>query len=179
MEIYPRPEFAEQVSKDRVIQNGDTRGNENIRTIRGVGYFNRFQRLLLPHTDSKSVREVHAFSWPGSVLPCTQPTLGGSGPLSLPNGSHLGQSGKVAGLPMQQNHPDCSRLAQHVLVLGPSSHVPDLIVLGPSAQSVDLAIQPDPPQESGKRVSSCLAQRASAIKEQGFSEEVATQIETP
>ena len=36
---------------------------------------------------------------------------------------HLGQSdGKVAGLPMQKNHSDCSRVAQHALVLGSSDH---------------------------------------------------------
>ena len=31
--------------------------------------------------------------------------------------------GEVAGLPMQQNHSDCSGVAQHALVLGPSDHV--------------------------------------------------------
>ena len=45
---------------------------------------------------------------------CTQPALGGSGPLCLPIGSHLGQSGgEVAGPPMQESHFDCSRMAQH------------------------------------------------------------------
>ena len=38
----------------------------------------------------------------------TQPTLERSGHLSLPTGSHLGQSGEeVAGLPKQENHLDC------------------------------------------------------------------------
>ena len=46
-------------------------------------------------------------------------------------------------------------------------------------QSVDSAIQPDPSQESVKPDSSCLAPRVSAIKEQGFSEAVAAQIEAP
>ena len=37
---------------------------------------------------------------------------------------HLGQSGgEVAGLSMQENHSDCSGVAQHALVLGSSGHV--------------------------------------------------------
>ena len=61
---------------------------------------------------------------PGIGSGCTQPALGGCGPLWLPTSRHLGQSsGEVAGLPMRQNHSDCSRVAQHALVLGPSGHV--------------------------------------------------------
>ena len=47
---------------------------------------------------------------------CTQSVMGGSGCICLPTGSHLGQSGgKVAGLPMQENHSDCPRVAQHAV----------------------------------------------------------------
>ena len=46
-------------------------------------------------------------SWLGSR--CTEPIMGGSGPICLPTGSHLGQN--ATGLPMQENHSDCSRLA--------------------------------------------------------------------
>ena len=78
---------------------------------------------------------------------------------------------------MQQSHSDCSRLAQQALVLRPSRHVqPDAIV---PAQSGDSAVQPDPSQESVKPESSCLTPKASAIKEQGFSEAVAARIEAP
>ena len=68
------------------------------------------------------------------------------GPLCLPTGSHLGQSGgEVAGLPVQQNYPDCTRVAQHALVLRPSSHVQsDPIV---PAQPVNSVVQPDLIQE--------------------------------
>ena len=31
--------------------------------------------------------------------------------------------GEAAGLPMQENHYDYSRVAQHALVLGPSGHI--------------------------------------------------------
>ena len=55
---------------------------------------------------------------------CAKSAMGGSGRICLPTSSHLGQSdGKVAGLPMQENHSDCSGVAQHALVLGPSGHV--------------------------------------------------------
>ena len=61
---------------------------------------------------------------PGLGSGCTQPLLGGPGPIRLPTGSHLGQSGGEApGLPLQQNNSDCSRVAQHALFLGPGSNV--------------------------------------------------------
>ena len=41
-----------------------------------------------------------------------QLAMGGSEPIYLPTSSHLGQSGgEVAGLPMQENHSDCSGVA--------------------------------------------------------------------
>ena len=54
---------------------------------------------------------------PGMGSGFNQPVLGRSGSICLPTSSHLGQSGgKVAGLPMQQNHSDCTRVAKHALV---------------------------------------------------------------
>ena len=78
---------------------------------------------------------------------------------------------------MQENHPDCSGVAQHALVLGPSDHVHS----GPpqSAQPVDTALQSDPSQKSDKSESPCMAPRATSIKEQGFSQAVAARIEAP
>ena len=82
--------------------------------------------------------------------------MGKSGPIRLPTSSHLGQSGgEVPGLPVQQEHT-----AQ-------------------SAQYGYSTIQPDPTQESVKPESICLAPRATAIKEQGFSETVSARIEAP
>ena len=61
---------------------------------------------------------------PGLGSGCTQSFLGGPGPIRLPTGSHLGQSGGEApGLPLQQNNSDCSRVAQHALVLGPGGNI--------------------------------------------------------
>ena len=118
---------------------------------------------------------------PGHNSGCTQSAIGGSGRICLPTSSHLGQSGgKVAGLPMQENHSDCSRVAQHALVFGSSGHVqsnptePAIL-----AQPVNTALQSDPSPKSDKPKSPCMIPRATAIKEQGFSEAVAAGIEAP
>ena len=111
---------------------------------------------------------------------CAQPTMGGSGCICLSISSHLGQSGEVAGPPMSQNHSDSPRVPKHALVLGFSGHVqPDPTVPAQPAKSFNSAIQSDSFQDSVKPKHTCLAVRASALKEQGFSEAVAAQIEVP
>ena len=107
--------------------------------------------------------------------------LGKSGPICLSTSSHLGQSGgEVTGLPLQQDHSDCTGMAQHALVLGSSDNVQsDPSVSAQPAQSGISTIQPDPAQELVKPEPTCLAPRATASKEQGFSEAVAAQIEAP
>ena len=107
--------------------------------------------------------------------------MGGSGSLYLPASSHLGQSsGEVTGLPVEQDDIDCTRVAQHALVLGPSGHVQsDPSVPAKPAQSGYSTIQPDTTQKYVKPESPCLAPRTTAIKEQGFSEAVAARIEAP
>ena len=50
---------------------------------------------------------------PGMGSGCSQPVMGRTGPVHLSTNSHLGQSGgEVAGLPVQQNHTDCTGMAQ-------------------------------------------------------------------
>ena len=118
---------------------------------------------------------------PGHSSGCTQSAMGGSGCICLSTSSHLGQSGgEVTGLPMQENHSDCSGVAQNALVLGPSDHVQS-VPTNPAflAQPVNTALQSDPSQKSDKLKSPCMAPRATAIKEQGFSEAVAARIEAP
>ena len=71
-------------------------------------------------------------------------------------------------------------MAQHTLILGSSDHVQS----GPyqsahPAQSVDTTLQSDASQKSRKSESPGMAPRAITIKEQGFSEAVATRIEAP
>ena len=56
---------------------------------------------------------------------------------------------------MQENHSDCSGVAQHALVLGSSGHIqPNPTEPAQSAQPVDTAIQSDPSQKSDKSLSS-------------------------
>ena len=118
---------------------------------------------------------------PGLGSGCIQPILGGPGPIRLPTGSHLGQSGgETPGLPLQQNNSDCTRVAQHALVLGPGGNVkPHPTVSAYHSQPSVSAIQPGPSQEPVESEPTCLAPRASAIKEQGFSEAVAARMEAP
>ena len=78
---------------------------------------------------------------------------------------------------MQQNNSDCPRVAKYALVLGSSGHVQSDPPV--PAQLTDSALQPDSSQESGEPESTRLAPRATAIKEQGFSETVAAEIEVP
>ena len=98
---------------------------------------------------------------PGMGSGCTQPILGGPGPIRLPTGSHLGQSGGEApGLPLQQNNSDCPRVAQHALVLGSSSNVKsDPTVSAQHTQLSVSAIQPGPSQEPVESEPTCLAPR--------------------
>ena len=64
--------------------------------------------------------------------------------------------------------------------LGPGSNVkPDPTVSAQHTQPSVSAIQPGPSQEPVESEPTCLAPRASAIKEQGFSEAVAARIEAP
>ena len=81
---------------------------------------------------------------------------------------------------MQENHSDCSGMAQHALVLGPSDQVQsDPTESAFLTQPVNTALQSDPSQKSDKPKSPCMAPRATAINEQGFSEVVAARIEAP
>ena len=71
---------------------------------------------------------------------------------------------------MQENHSDCSGVAQHALVLGSSEHdQPNPTEPTQPSKPVDIALQSDPSQKSDKPKSPCMAPRATAIKEQGFS----------
>ena len=112
---------------------------------------------------------------------CTQSAMGRSGCPCLPTDSHFGQSGgEVTGLPLQKTYPHCSGMAQHDLVLGPGRDVqPDPLTLASDARPSDSALPSDLSQKSAKSESPCMAPRDTAIKEQGFSEAVATRIEAP
>ena len=109
---------------------------------------------------------------PGLGSGCTQPILGGPGPIRLPTGSHLRQVVKLQDYPCNRiilNNSDYTRVAQHALVLGPGSNIkPDPTVSAQHTQPSVSAIQPGPSQEPVESEPTCLAPRASAIKEQGI-----------
>ena len=74
---------------------------------------------------------------------------------------------------MQEDHPDCSIVAQHALVLGSGSYVkPNPTIPAQHAQSADSTILSDSTQELVEPESPCLGPRASSIKGQRFSEAV-------
>ena len=77
---------------------------------------------------------------------------------------------------LSQNDSNCSRVAQHALVLGPGQSIGSDSTAG---ESGDAALQQTPSQESQQSESTCLAPRASTIQEQGFSDEVTARIEAP
>ena len=88
---------------------------------------------------------------PGHSSGCAQSAMVVSGSIHLPTISHIGQSGDVVGLPMQENHSDCSGVAHHALVVGSSGLVqPNPIEPAQSTQPVDTIIQLDPSQKSEK-----------------------------
>ena len=107
METYLGPEHLEHLPEHRVVQNGDPRDNKNLPTDRGVGHLHRLQGCILPHTNSQSVQEVHAFLPPGSVLPIQSPTLR---PFHSTHGIHSGgQRGQTDGFTEGYKNPTIPR----------------------------------------------------------------------
>ena len=116
VETYLGPEHLEHFPKHRVIQNGDPRDNKNLPTDGGVGHLHRLQGCILPHTNSQSVQEVHAFPHPRSVLPVQSPTLR---PVHSTHGVHSGgQRGQTDGFTEGYKNPPVPRR------LVGDSHVP-------------------------------------------------------
>ena len=98
---------------------------------------------------------------PGLGSRCTQSVLGNSGPICLPTSSHLGQSGgEVTGLPLQQDHSDCTRVAQHALVLGSSGNVQS----DPSVSAKLRLLKEDQPDPSMRQSGPFLQSGASVIR---------------
>ena len=89
---------------------------------------------------------------PGCSSGCSHSAMGGPGCICLSTDLHLGQSsGEATGLPVPESYSDCSRVAQHALVLGLGGHVQSNSPQPTKpAQSLDTAVQPDPSQESDK-----------------------------
>ena len=136
VKTYTGPEHLEHLPEHRVVQNGDTRDDKNLPTGRGVGHLNRLQRRILPHSNSQSVQEVHAFSHPGTVLPVQGPTLWS---IHSTHGVHSGgQRGQAHGLTTGYKNPPVPRR------LVGESHVPPNLspaytVLGSSLSGTRMA----------------------------------------
>ena len=112
---------------------------------------------------------------------CSQPELGEYGCLRVPSCVSFGQGGiqdpRSGSSPVG---PNCSRVAQHALVLGSGQHVcSDSSLPSKRGEPADPTIQSVSPQRSPRAQPPRLAPRASSIQAQGFSDEVATRIEAP
>ena len=171
----------------QVIQTGSDHPDRVVPTSRG---FSSDMQPMAPASDRPICHEVQpqvaSVCLSSSGLPScssgrTYSAMGGSGCICLPTDRHIGQSGgETTGQPLQENHSNCPGLAQHALVLGLGDHVQSSpSQLAQPARSVDTAFQPDPSQKSDQPKSPCMAPRATAIKEQGFSKAVAARIEAP
>ena len=120
---------AEHGSRQAISSRPD-HSNRMVPPSRG---FPKYMQQVAPTSDRSICHEVQqqvtsvrvtSTGFPGSSSRSTQSPMGGFGRLCLPTSSHLGQSGgEVTGLPLQEDHSDCSGVAQHALVLGSSEHV--------------------------------------------------------
>ena len=112
---------------------------------------------------------------------CLKSPLGGPGRLCLsPDGPSTSGGNETFGPRILSSHPDCARLAQHALVLGPGQHVSSNSPPAPSGVEFDNStVQSVSSQGPSQSEPSCLAPRASAIQQAGFSAEMATRIEAP
>ena len=107
--------------------------------------------------------------------------LGGPGRLCFsPDGPSTSGGNETFGPRIPSSHPDSARLAQHAVVLGPGQHVSSNSPPAPSRVEFDNStVQSVSPLGPSQSEPSCLAPRASAIQQAGFSAEVATRIEAP
>ena len=107
VETYTGPQQPQQISKDRVIRNGDSRDNKNLPPSIGVGNLDRFQRPVLPHADPEPVKEVYAFSYTGQIIPIQSPTIR---PLHSSQRVHCsGQRGQVSCTTKGYKNPPVAR----------------------------------------------------------------------
>ena len=99
----------------------------------------------------------------------------------LPTNIPPGQGSQQAIRPfLQESHSDSPRLAQHAMVLGSSGNViPNPSLPSTLARPSDSAFQQGTPQEPEQPKSPCLAPRAEAVRDQGFSSPVASRIVAP
>ena len=112
---------------------------------------------------------------------CSQPLLGGTGSLQVsPGSAPVEGDSQAPGTKLQEAHSDSPRLARDAVVLGSGDTViQDSITSSDSRRPSDSAVQRDPTQGSPQSEPARLAPRVTAIREQGFTNQVATRIEAP
>ena len=69
METYLRPQYSEQISKDREIQNRNTRNYDVLPAARVVGNFHRLLGCLPPHPNTHPVQDIPTLSRSRAILP--------------------------------------------------------------------------------------------------------------
>ena len=109
------------------------------------------QNRLICHEVQQQVASVcvTCTGSPGHSSGCAQSAMVGSGSIHLPTINHIRQSGGgVAGLPMQENHSDCSGVAQHALGLDLVTMSSQIPLSLPNLSNLLTAIQSDLSQKS-------------------------------
>ena len=112
---------------------------------------------------------------------CSKRSLARSGCLCFSPGGSPREGGlQVDGSRIPQSHSHCTGVAQHAMVLGSGQHVStDSPKSAESREPIDSTLQSVSSQGPSQSESACMAPRAFAIQQAGFSEEVATRIEAP
>ena len=100
-------EQTKSLSQGGEIQDGDTGNHQNIPPTRGVGYLSRFQRCLLPHTNTGTIKEIPKISCPGSDVPVQGITFW---PVNSTHGVHcFGKGGQTDGHTQGYKNPPVPR----------------------------------------------------------------------
>ena len=68
MEANTGPKQTKPFPQGGKVHNGDTGNHQNIPPTRGVGHLSRFQRCLLPHTNTRTIQEIPTIPCPGPDL---------------------------------------------------------------------------------------------------------------
>ena len=112
---------------------------------------------------------------------CSKRPLAKSGRICFSPGGSSREGGlQVDRSRIPQSHSNYSRVAKHAMVLGPGQHVgPNSPKSSESKKPIDSTFQSVPSQRPSQSESACMAPRAFAIQQAGFSEEVARRIEAP
>ena len=112
---------------------------------------------------------------------CFESSKGGAGCLCLSPGCNSGTNSHQAFRPkVSQNDLNCAGMAQHAMVLGPGQHVSSNSPLpSKGGELVNSTVQSTAAQGPPQPEATCLAPRATAIQQAGFSDKVATRIEAP